>query len=113
MKRIITAFSLAAAFVSLAQSIDKEVRIVNPSDGVALAGTLTLPVDNSPKAVIIFASGSGCQDRMRLFSAKSHSRLLQTALRPMGMRRSDMMTEVRGNPMEISRGPPQEHFFPI
>jgi uncharacterized protein len=40
-----------------------EVTVVNPDDGVVLAGTLTIPSGDGPFPAVYLASGSGIQDR--------------------------------------------------
>lgn len=46
-----------------AKGIDREVFVTNERDGVRLAGTLTLPDESAPRAVIVMATGSGQQNR--------------------------------------------------
>jgi erythromycin esterase len=43
--------------------VEEEVTVVNPADGVTLAGTLTLPVGAGPFPAVLLVSGSGTQDR--------------------------------------------------
>lgn len=40
-----------------------EVRVTNPTDGVSLAGTLTLPAAEGPHPAVLLVTGGGLQDR--------------------------------------------------
>ncbi|MDE5940922.1 MAG: alpha/beta hydrolase, partial [Muribaculaceae bacterium] len=43
--------------------MSEDVSVENTRASLSLAGTLTMPVDNSAKAAVILASGSGAQNR--------------------------------------------------
>lgn len=43
--------------------IEESFSVINPLDSTELNGTLSLPADSKPKAVIVLATGSGLQDR--------------------------------------------------
>lgn len=62
MKTILILLALAVCVPAFAFS-SKEVTVYNLSDGVALAGTLTVPDGGAPRAAIVMATGSGAQDR--------------------------------------------------
>lgn len=42
---------------------EQDVKVINEVAGISLAGTLALPDNNQPKALLVFASGSGAQNR--------------------------------------------------
>lgn len=42
---------------------EREIVVTNPLDGVKLAGTLSIPTGNRPRAAVVLASGSGQQNR--------------------------------------------------
>lgn len=62
MKKILLILALAAG-VSANAFTSREVVVENVADGVSLAGTLTLPEGNAPRAGVVLATGSGAQDR--------------------------------------------------
>ncbi len=63
MRRIyILIVSLVAVAFGL-RAADSEVTVRNREAGISLAGTLTLPEGGKPKALLVFASGSGSQNR--------------------------------------------------
>lgn len=59
---ISTAVAIAAA-VFQSGAAEREVAIENPAAGITLAGTLSTPSGNTPRAAVVLASGSGAQDR--------------------------------------------------
>lgn len=63
MRPIISALFITLTLTAAADITERNVKVINPDDNVALAGTLALPKDGKPKAVLILATGSGCQDR--------------------------------------------------
>lgn len=64
MYRLIIGVAAAAAISASAGDFsEKDVRVQNKEAGIALAGTVTLPADATPKAVVVMATGSGPQDR--------------------------------------------------
>jgi len=63
MRHITIIFCLLSLFVASANIVEQEVKVINPADRVVLAGTLTMPANNNPKAVLVLVTGSGCQDR--------------------------------------------------
>lgn len=54
---------LAICTLSAAAFSEQEVTFTNPHSGLRLAGTLSLPDNMQPKALIVTATGSGSQDR--------------------------------------------------
>ena len=59
----IVSLLLIFATISADAFTSREVGLLNRRSGLRLAGTLTLPDDNRPKALIVTATGSGTQDR--------------------------------------------------
>ena len=45
------------------QATERNVKVYNPVANINLAGTLALPEDRVPKALVVLASGSGAQNR--------------------------------------------------
>lgn len=79
MRSFISALALSAVFATFAQISNRNVSIVNPADGISLAGTLTTPA-NRPKAIVIMATGSGCQDRDETVFGKKPFRTIADSL---------------------------------
>lgn len=64
MKIVRYLFLIAAACIAVtARSAEREVTVPNNDAGITLGGTLSLPEDDAPRAVLVLASGSGQQNR--------------------------------------------------
>lgn len=51
--------------------VSEEASVINHTDSITLAGTLTTPADSHPRAAIVMATGSGAQNRdEEIFSHK-------------------------------------------
>lgn len=58
-----TTLAVSIVFGAAAQIREEQFTVLNPLDSVLLSGTLSMPAKESPKAVIVLATGSGLQDR--------------------------------------------------
>lgn len=63
--KYISAFLTALAVVipTALPASEREITVVNNTDSITLAGTLTLPDEVSPRALLVMATGSGQQNR--------------------------------------------------
>lgn len=80
MRQIFLALSLASVLLASGKTVDEDIKIINPADGVVLAGTLTQPADRNPKGVLILVTGSGCQDRDETIFGKKPFRTIADSL---------------------------------
>lgn len=80
MRHLFFALNLAAVLFASAKTVDKDIKIINPADGVVLAGTLTQPIDKNPRGVLILVTGSGCQDRDETIFGKKPFRTIADSL---------------------------------
>lgn len=80
MKRITIAALVAIGAISASAFTAREVTVANHTDGVQLAGTLTLPDNKAkPRAALVLATGSGAQDRDEtVFSHKPFKVIAET-----------------------------------
>ena len=63
LARTISAIIIAAICSNAALALPRAGEVIVEHDSIKLVGTLAVPADNAPQAVIVFATGSGPQDR--------------------------------------------------